>query len=173
MDYGSPGWILSPAEHDAYRRVDLSDEMLGQACERLCRLALKTLNVPFAMVSVVEGTMQQSRGYIVSDEPRPVGVLRTPLSQSICAYVVQSTEPLIIDDMLHHPSVEHTLVERDYNVAAYLGMPLVLHGKHVLGSFGAMDTKPRAWSEHDIEILRDLSASVLTEIELRHQIHRT
>ena len=106
MAHASPGWIPNPAEHDAYRRVDLSDERLGQALDRLTRLAVTTLNVPIAMVSVLEGTMQHSRGYIISDEPHPTGVLHTPLSQSLCAYVVQSMEPLIIDDMVHHPGVE-------------------------------------------------------------------
>ncbi|MGI9090138.1 MAG: ATP-binding protein, partial [Gemmatimonadaceae bacterium] len=52
-------------------------------------------------------------------------------------------------------------------VRAYLGIPLVTTEGIALGSFCVLDTQPRAWTEEQIEILRDLAGSVMTEIELR------
>ena len=50
---------------------------------------------------------------------------------------------------------------------AYLGIPLVSADGHALGSFCVMDSQPRRWTEEEVETLQELTASVLTEIELR------
>jgi signal transduction histidine kinase len=50
---------------------------------------------------------------------------------------------------------------------AYAGIPLVTSDGSVLGSFCAIDTKPRHWSASDLATLRDLAASAASEIELR------
>ena len=55
-------------------------------------------------------------------------------------------------------------------VLAYAGVPLVLHGGFVIGALSVADSKPRAWKPGEIEILHDLAASVLTEIEMRADI---
>ena len=53
---------------------------------------------------------------------------------------------------------------------AYAGVPLVLSGGFVIGALSVTDSKPRAWKAGEIEILHDLAASVLTEIEMRADI---
>jgi signal transduction histidine kinase len=50
---------------------------------------------------------------------------------------------------------------------AYAGIPLRSPDGHVIGSFFAAATRPRKWTERDIEILNDLAAAATTEIELR------
>ena len=49
---------------------------------------------------------------------------------------------------------------------AYAGMPLIAPNGQRLGSFCVIDTVPRTWTEAEIDILRDLSALVNTEIKL-------
>jgi PAS domain S-box-containing protein len=55
-------------------------------------------------------------------------------------------------------------------VIAYAGVPLVTSRGEVLGSFCAMDTSPRRWTEEELETLRDLAASAQTELELRLEL---
>lgn len=50
---------------------------------------------------------------------------------------------------------------------AYAGIPIIDQRGNVLGSFCAIDIKPRTWSETDVEILTTLAISTLREIELR------
>lgn len=50
---------------------------------------------------------------------------------------------------------------------AYAGIPLITSAGHALGSFCAIDSEPRVWTEEEIRILGDLAASVVTEIEIR------
>ena len=50
---------------------------------------------------------------------------------------------------------------------AYAGVPL-MHGGQALGTLCVIDVEPRAWSDDEIETLKDLAACVMREIELRH-----
>ena len=49
-------------------------------------------------------------------------------------------------------------------------MPLTTTAGTPLGSFCVIDTAPRKWSEGEIEIMRELALSVMTEIELRAHV---
>ena len=55
---------------------------------------------------------------------------------------------------------------RTLGVAAYVGVPLVAGGQTV-GAFGAIDTRPRAWTAGEVEILTELAASAQRELDLR------
>ena len=54
-------------------------------------------------------------------------------------------------------------------VAAYVGVPLPGPEGHILGSFCAIDTSPRAWTPDEVDILSELASSARREIELRHR----
>jgi hypothetical protein len=55
---------------------------------------------------------------------------------------------------------------RALGVAAYVGVPLVAGGQAV-GAFCVIDTRPRAWTAEDVEVLTELAASAQREIDLR------
>ena len=49
---------------------------------------------------------------------------------------------------------------------AYAGIPLITKQGYVLGTCCVIDYKKRIWTDDELEILLELSKSVLTEIEL-------
>ena len=49
-------------------------------------------------------------------------------------------------------------------------MPLVTSGGQAIGSFCAIDFKPRAWIPLDIDVMQELAVSTLREIELRNAL---
>ena len=49
---------------------------------------------------------------------------------------------------------------------AYAGVPLVDAGGHALGTLCVIDSRPRQWSSHQVALLADLAASVVSEIAL-------
>jgi GAF domain-containing protein len=55
----------------------------------------------------------------------------------------------------------------EYQAIAYAGFPLRDPEGHVLGSFCAFDGEPRAWTERDVAVLRDLAQEAEAEIALR------
>ena len=56
---------------------------------------------------------------------------------------------------------------KSLGVRAYVGVPLVTDDGQAIGSFCAIDTKPRRWTSMEVEALTELAASARREIELR------
>ncbi len=158
--------IHDPERLEALKATGLLDSPPEVAFDRFTRLVGKILNVPVALVSLVDKDRQFFKSYI--GLPDPWAIKReTPLSHSFCQHVVATTEPLIVADAREHPQLKNNLAVRDLGVVAYLGIPLTSPDRQTLGSFCAIDTQPREWVKRDIEILSELADSVMTEIEIR------
>ena len=142
------------------------DSEAEEAFDRLTRLATRALGVPVALVSLVDKDRQFFKSSAGLPEPW-ASSRETPLSHSFCRHVVDSGEPLILADAREHPLVRENGAVGELGVIAYAGIPLITADGHVLGSFCAIDTKPREWSENDIDILTDLAASAMAEISLK------
>jgi len=122
--------------------------------------------LPVALVSLVDRDRQFFKSCVGLPEPWAT-TRETPLSHSFCQHTVITGEPLVVDDAREHPELRHNLAVPDIGVVAYAGVPLVTSDGEILGAFCAIDTKPRRWSEADIETLRDLAESAASEIDLR------
>jgi PAS domain S-box-containing protein len=154
---------------DALRRLELLDSSAEPAFDRLTRLAARILKAPVTLISFVDDRRQLFKGAFGLSGPWAT-LRETPLSHSFCQYVVASGTPLIIDDARTHPLVRNNLAIRDLNAIAYAGIPLITHEGYTLGSFCAIDSTPRVWTDDEVAILSDLAAAVMTEIELRAEI---
>src|SRR5262245_52186332 len=154
------------ARLEALRRTRLLDTPPEEAFDRLTRLAAAVLHVPVALVSLVDGERQFFKSNVGLPEPL-ASVRQTPLSHSFCKHVVASGSPLIVPDARVHPLVKDNRAVTELGVIAYAGIPLTTPEGHVLGSFCVVDTRPREWRDEEIEILRSLAASVMTEIGTR------
>jgi GAF domain-containing protein len=84
----------------------------------------------------------------------------TPLSHSFCQHTLTTGVELVISDARVHPELRDNPAVPDLGVAD-AGIPLVTSDGTVLGSFCAIDTKPRQWSEGDLPTLRDLAESAV------------
>jgi len=159
--------LANAARLIALKQAALLDTPPEEAFDRLTRLAAKTLRVPAALVSLVDADRQFFKS-CTGLLPEPWHSQRqTPLSHSFCQHAVASGRPLIISDAREHPLVRDNGAVADLGVIAYAGVPLVLSGGEVLGSFCVVDNKPRQWTEEDLEILHTLAASAVGELELR------
>ncbi len=166
MAYDPTQAVLDDARLAALYDTMLLDSAPEEAFDRLTRLATMTVHAPVSLVSLVDKNRQFFKSCIGLNEPWS-SARETPLSHSFCQYVVASREPLIINDARQHPWVKDNLAIRDLNVGAYAGIPIATRDGRILGSFCVIDTKPRQWTDEEIGILKDLAASVMTEIELR------
>ncbi len=144
----------------------LLDSAAEESFDRLTRLTSRLLNVPVAIVSLVTPGRQFFKSAIGLPEPWAT-LCETPLSHSFCKHVVQTGKALIISNALEDPLVSSNLAVRELGVMAYCGIPILTSSGFVLGSFAAIDRKPRDWTSDEIATLNDLAASVMTEIELR------
>lgn len=134
--------------------------------DRYARMVRRALDVPVALVSLVEADRQVFPGAVGLPEPYQAS-RETPLSHSFCQYVVLDAAPLVVEDarldarLLDNPAIP------DLGVVAYAGWPLTDHDGTVIGSLCAIDGEPRCWTDAELEGLADLAAACSAEIAQR------
>ena len=150
-------------------RSGLLDSPPDLAFDRLTRLATRLLGVPVALVSLVDAERQFFISQVGLDEPW-ASARETPLTHSFCQHTLGSDAPLVIEDARVSDLVGDSLAIPDLGVIAYLGIPLRTAEGLGLGSFCAIDSQPRVWTEDEIAIMRDLAAAAMTEVALREDM---
>ncbi len=166
----SPDAILNdPQRLQRLRDLGLVNDLIDPALDRLTRLASKILNAPVSLVSLVESDRQFFKSFVGLQEPW-ASRRETPLSHSFCQHVVTSGQPLVVDNAPETALVRDNLAIPDLGVISYAGMPLTTTDNLQLGSFCVIDTKPRQWTDDELDILRELSELVMTEINLRAEV---
>ena len=150
---------------DALRATGLLDSDVTPSFDRLARLAAHVLNAPVALVSLVDSDRQFFKSCLGLPEPW-ASERESPLSHSFCQHAVASREPLLVVDSREHEVLRDNLAIRDMGVIAYAGIPLIDADGHALGTLCVIDSRPRHWTTHQVQLLSDLAASVVTEISL-------
>jgi hypothetical protein len=164
--------LRSPERLAALQSTGLLDTPTEEVFDRLTRLISRSLQAPVALVSLVEADRQWFKSAVGLPEPL-ASQRETPLSYSICQHVVALGEPLVIADARTHPLVCANPAVTQFGVVAYAGIPLATTEGHILGAFCAMGRQPRGWTPNELEILGDLAAAVMTEIERRRTAQGT
>jgi len=157
--------ITHPERLAALRRTGLLDTPTDEAFDRLTRLATAVLRAPVAMLALVDG----GRDFVKSGVGLPAPLVpgrELRLTPSLCHRVVETGEPLVIEDVRAHPEFG-SFPAVAIGLGAYLGVPLVTSDGYAIGTFCVADVAPRRWSDADVAVLRDLAGAVMTEVELR------
>ncbi len=135
------------------------------AFDRLTQLAARALKVPQVLVSVLDEERQWFIGsFGLPDLMRASGSI--PLSSSLCYHVQEQQQPLIIRDMRQGDYRSASAMMIELGGVAYAGVPLTDADGAIFGVLCALDTQPRDWTPDEIEILRALAQSIMTEAEL-------
>lgn len=95
---------------------------------------------------------------------------KIPLEESFGSYVIDSEQPLVIEDTIANPVFTASTLTQHYGVRAYLGVPLVNSEGLCLGTLEIMDTVPRQFSIKDIEFLALTARCCLRELERDHAL---
>jgi hypothetical protein len=157
--------VRDPARVEALHATGLLDGVPEPAFDRLAALAARVLDAPVALVSLVDADRQVFKSCL--GLPEPWGSRReTPLTHSFCQHAVARREPLIVEDAREDPILRDNLAIRDLGVVAYAGIPLIDEDGHALGTLCVIDDRPRHWTPDQVRLLRDVAASVMTEIRL-------
>ncbi len=149
----------------ALHETGLLDSSAQETFDRHARIAAEALNAPVALVSLIDEDRQFFKSCLGLPEPW-ASERQTPLSHSFCQHAVAAREPLVVDDARQHPVLKDNLAIRDMDVVAYAGIPLIDSRGNALGTLCTIDNRPRQWSRHQVELLGDIAASVVREIEL-------
>ncbi len=149
----------------ALHRTRLLDSEAEESYDRIAQLASTLLAAPIATVTLIDQDRQFYKACV--GLPEPISSKReTPLEYSFCRHTIGLGTPLVIEDTAADDRVAQMPSVIQYGVRAYAGIPLMIDGQAV-GTLCVMDMRPREWADHQIALLRDLGAMVMTEIELR------
>jgi diguanylate cyclase (GGDEF)-like protein len=156
----------APVPADEGRRQAALDAMrvaytpAEERFDRLARMACRSLGVPIATVTLINGEVQwfkARQGVVKNEDSRAV---------SFCAHAILHDEPLVVPDARVDPRFAgNPLVTGEPFIRFYAGHPLQAPDGSHIGTFCVIDREPRALADVDLDMLRDLAA--VTENELR------
>jgi diguanylate cyclase (GGDEF)-like protein/PAS domain S-box-containing protein len=151
--------------YEVLRRLELLDTPEQEVFERITRVVARLLDVPVALISLVDLDRQFFLSQVGLAEPW-ASRRETPLSHSFCKHVAANNSPLVTADARLDTRLADNLAIPDLGVIAYAGMPLIAQGE-CIGSLCAIDLKPREWTEAELHVLRDMSGIAAREFALR------
>jgi CheY-like chemotaxis protein len=141
----------------ALEGTGLLDSPTSEPFETLTRVTASLLSVRVALVSLVDGERQFFKSSIGLPEPW-ASRRETRLTHSFCQWVVSDYAALVVDDAHTHPVLRDNRALHELGVVAYAGMPITSNSGEAIGSFCAIDSKARHWSEEETSLLRALTS---------------
>jgi len=156
-----------PAEEtarlQALHRLDILDTPTEERFDRLTALVREWLDVPVAVLSLVDAERQWFKSKSGGTAAR--GTCR---SIAFCAHGILDDAPLVVEDALADPRFhDNPLVTGDDGVRFYAGVPITTSDGHRLGMLCAIDHRPRAISATALHALGQLARVAADLIELR------
>ncbi|MFO1243604.1 MAG: GAF domain-containing protein [Ramlibacter sp.] len=128
--------------------------------DRITRTVKRLLDVPLALISIVERDVQwfrSAQGLLEAETPRSI---------SFCGHAIASKKPLVVPDATSDPRFwDNPLVTSSPHIRAYLGIPLSIAPGVRVGTLCALDTRVREFTAEDVAGMEDLAA--MAEAELR------
>jgi hypothetical protein len=145
-----------------YEKLRFREWSFSDALDELCSIASRLLATPISYVSLVNGDEQiiaGRTGLAIDCVAREV---------AFCAHTIMTPAPLLVEDATADPRfANNPFVTGEPGIRSYLGVPLETSPGLLVGALCAVDTKPHAFSNRDIETLVRLSHIVVAVIKSR------
>ena len=143
-------------------RYDILHTAPEEAFDRLTRLVRSVLDVPTAMLALVDGEglwLKSRQGMAASS---------TFTAASFSDLVVQGGRPLLVSEALDDGRfrADPSVLGAPF-VRFYAGVPLRARDGQVIGVLCATDSTPRTMGPQALDALTDLGRIVMTELEFR------
>lgn len=144
---------------DRYAIVDTSPE---PAFDRITRLASHIFGAPIALISLIDRARQWFKSRHGLD------VAETSRGVAFCAHAILTDGVMVVPDAGSDSRfANNPLVTGGPRIRFYAGAPLHTSDGYNLGTLCVIDRAPRAMTEREQQLLADLAALVMDEIELR------
>ncbi len=158
------GVVGDPDRLRALHATGLLDSPPESIYDRITRAAADALDAPSAAVTLIDVDRQYFKSTVGMGDMSTPEQRQTPLDRSICQYTVADGAPLILEDARTDQVFRKHPVVRSGAVIAYLGIPLVDHDGHAIGTLCVFDDKPRLWGTGHVQLLSDLAQLAVERI---------
>jgi hypothetical protein len=150
------------ARLDALRGYGILDSEPERRFDDIAKLAAAALDMPIAMVSLVDDKRQWSMA--------AVGIARdeVPRAHSFCTHAITQDWTLVIDDASVDARVSATpIVSGPTQARFYAGAPLITPEGHRVGTVCVIDRVPRTLSRRELEMLASIARQTIELLEHR------
>ncbi|HZD25937.1 MAG TPA: sensor domain-containing diguanylate cyclase, partial [Alphaproteobacteria bacterium] len=132
--------------------------------DRFTALAGAVFETPIALISFVDESRQWFKSRIGFEPPE------TPREDAFCAHAIQGDAVFVVPDAAADPRfADNPLVTGGPAVRFYAGAPLLTPEGANVGALCVMDRRPRDLDGTQRQVLADLAALVVRELELRRR----
>ncbi|GAA2750556.1 protein kinase domain-containing protein [Amnibacterium kyonggiense] len=146
----------------AVRRYNILDTPPDDAFDRIAELARRLLDVPIALISIVDADREwfkSSRGIDERQIDRDV---------ALCANTVATGRPLCVPDVQDGDAfAANPIVSGHPELHGFAAVPITTSDGHVIGTLCVFDRRVRAFSEEELRDLGALAAIAVRELDLR------
>mgnify|MGYP006284636463 CR=1 FL=1 len=145
---------------DTLHSLRLLDTPAEERFDRLCRIARRMLNTPWAMLTLVDAErlwIKASCGLQLREVPR---------DYSFCGHALHDDDVLVVPDARADPRfADNPYVSDTPGIAAYAGCPIAAGNGSRVGTLCVCDAEPRDFPEADLVLLRDLANVAERELD--------
>lgn len=141
------------------RDMNILDTPLEERFERITRIVCRSLRVPISAISLIDEERQWFKS------AQGLDIEQTGRTESFCAHTILEKDVFIVPNALDDIRfADNPLVTGQPNIRFYAGIPLEVQDGICIGSLCAIDNEPREMDEEQLEILKDLSEMVKSEL---------
>ena len=147
----------------ALRRYEILDTPPDGSFDRITALASKMFNMPIALITLVDN----DRIWFKSQSGLE-GVEQIDRVPGLCASAIFSNEVYLVENAIEDPrTLANPLVCGEFGLRFYAAAPLQTKEGHNLGTLCIIDKAQRYINSEQKEMLQDMAAIVMDEMELR------
>jgi PAS domain S-box-containing protein len=158
---------LAALEHLDAERAD-EDHVLQEIVDDVRRV----FGAELCMVNLILGNDQYFRAWS-GDLPEDLAeARRDPRERSMCQYVVETEQPLAVEDFLATERFKDQYFRVNYGIRFYAGAPLVTSGGHTIGSLCLLDSRPGEFGSGKMTTLEAFAKAVAGRLESLGALHR-
>jgi len=146
----------------ALKKYQILDTPPDGSFDRITELAAKLLNVPIAIVTLVDTDriwFKSRYGITLNQIGRDDG---------LCSSAILSDDIYVVEDAVKDlRTLANPLVAGEFGLQFYAAVPIKVKGNYNLGTLCVIDKNPRGISDSEILILKNLADILIDQIELR------
>jgi diguanylate cyclase (GGDEF)-like protein len=148
---------------DALERQQITDTPRDEAFDRLVHLACGALAAPVGAISFLES----ERLWVKAAQG--IGVCEAPRDTTFSTHALHDDDLLVVEDASRDPRFAANPYVTEHGLRFYAGAPLTTAEGFRLGTLSVADHIPRKISQGDREMLKNMAALVIGEMELRRR----
>ena len=157
--------VRRPSRLHALAALEANAESSAEALDRITRMACRMLDVPVALVNLIGSDRQLFLG--CGPLPEPWSSMREmPITAGWCPFALDVEKAYAFADARTEPELADNPAAERLGVVAYAGVPLRTNDGEAIGTLCALDYERHDWTDDELELMTDLAASALAELQL-------